>query len=224
MKFLCVMEEGGYISDKYGVKWAFKALIKMSATSARGFHLSFLTCLRLYAALQESRFLCCRRFSRFLHLSRLLHPGVPQGWCFLPLRKFITWLQPSSMLASHSGLKRLISALECFAVSWGGRPDTKAYAISTAGSKMHSAFSIRQTHIDWIQNGIHVCLVASLRIDEVFVQESNNRCLCACKAAAGWERPALRVSRFETDMGELLFSGLTPNLLLMDRPPNSQLL
>lgn len=167
MKFPCVMEEGGYISDKYGVKWAFKALIKMSATSARGFHLSFLTCLRLYAALQESRFLCCRRFSRFLHLSRLLHPGVPQGWCFLPLRKFITWLQPSSMLGSHSGLQRLISASECFAVSWGGRPDTKACAISTAGSKMHSAFSIRQTHIDWIQNGIRVCLVASLRIDEV---------------------------------------------------------
>lgn len=36
--------------------------------------------------------------------------------------------------------------------------------------------------------------------------------------------PVLRVSRFETDMGELLFSGLTPNLPLMDRPPNSQLL
>lgn len=34
----------------------------------------------------------------------------------------------------------------------------------------------------------------------------------------------LRVSLFETDMGELLFSGLTPNLPLMDRPPNSQLL
>lgn len=135
MKFPCVMEEGGYISDKYGVKWAFKALIKMSATSARGFHLSFLTCLRLYAALQESRFLCCRRFSRFLHLSRLLHPGVPQGWCFLPLRKFITWLQPSSMLASHSGLQRLISALECFALSWGRSPDAKACATSTAAPK-----------------------------------------------------------------------------------------
>lgn len=44
------------------------------------------------------------------------------------------------------------------------------------------------------------------------------------KAAAGAERPALRVSLFETDTGELLFSGLTPNLPLMDRPPNSRLL
>lgn len=76
----------------------------------------------------------------------------------------------------------------------------------------------------WTQNSIRVCLVASLRIDEVFVQESNNRCHCACEAAAGGERPALRVSRFETDTGELLFSGLTPNLPLMDRPPNSRLL
>ena len=43
-------------------------------------------------------------------------------------------------------------------------------------------------------------------------------------AAESRERPALRVSLFETDMGELLFSGLTPNLPLMDRPPNSRLL
>lgn len=37
-------------------------------------------------------------------------------------------------------------------------------------------------------------------------------------------RPVRRVSLFETDTGELLFSGLTPNLPLMDRPPNSRLL
>lgn len=56
------------------------------------------------------------------------------------------------------------------------------------------------------------------------MQESNNRCLCAYKAAASREQSALRVSFFESDMGELLFSGLTPDLPLMDRPPNSQLL
>lgn len=155
-------------------------------------------------------------------LKQIVTSRCPAGLMFPPTQKM--YHLTSSTLASHSGLQRLISALECFALSWGRRPGTKACAISTASSKMHSAFSIRQTHIDCIQNGIRVCLVASLRIDEVFLQESNNRCLCACKAAAGWERPALRVSRFETDMGELLFSGLTPNLLLMDRPPNSQLL
>lgn len=37
------------------------------------------------------------------------------------------------------------------------------------------------------------------------------------------EWPALWVSLFETDTGELLFSGLSPNLPLMDRPPISQL-
>lgn len=35
---------------------------------------------------------------------------------------------------------------------------------------------------------------------------------------------ALGFQLFETDMGELLFSGLTPNLPLMDGPPNSPLL
>lgn len=63
-------------------------------------------------------------------------------------------------------------------------------------------------HLDWLS----LCVRA------------NNRCLCAYKTAAGRERPALRVSPFETDTGELLFSGLTPNLPLMDRPPNSGLL
>lgn len=69
---------------------------------------------------------------------------------------------------------------------------------------------LKQADGDTALNSANVCLVASLRIDEVFAQESNNRCHCACEAAAGGERPALRVSLFETDTGELLFSGLTP--------------
>lgn len=51
-------------------------------------------------------------------------------------------------------------------------------------------------------------------------------CVRGCSRQAGRQRAAaaLGFQLFETDMGELLFSGLTPNLPLMDGPPNSPLL
>lgn len=62
-------------------------------------------------------------------------------------------------------------------------------------------------------------------MDQVLLWRLNNRCLCAHEAAAGCrEQPLLWISPFESDTAELLFSGPASNLLLTDRPPNSELL
>lgn len=58
------------------------------------------------------------------------------------------------------------------------------------------------------------------------VKQQVSLCVRGCSRQAGRQRAAaaLGFQLFETDMGELFFSGLTPNLPLMDGPPNSALL
>lgn len=58
------------------------------------------------------------------------------------------------------------------------------------------------------------------------VKQQVSLCVRGYSRQAGRHRvaAALGFQLFETDMGELLFSGLTPNLPLMDGPPNSPLL
>lgn len=58
------------------------------------------------------------------------------------------------------------------------------------------------------------------------VKQQVSLCVRGYSRQAGRQRAAaaLGFQLFETDMGELLFSGLTPNLPLMDGPPNSPLL
>lgn len=180
--------------------------------SARGFHRSTVTRPRLSAAGATGKLISppavggCQGFRAQADCYIPVSRGADLS---LPLRKMhqltMRHLQVSS--AAHAGCR-------------------ESYLVQVASAFLSSQHhqARKYTHKVGIRLKQTDCLVASLQIDEVFVQESNNRCHCACKAAAGGERPALRVSLFETDTGELLFSGLTPNLPLMDRPPNSRLL
>lgn len=91
----------------------------MSAMSARGFHLSFLTCLRLYAASAAGKPIpLVQEDLEVPPFKQIVASWCPAGLTFPPPQKIYhltaSHLQLSSALPCHSGLQRIISALDCF--------------------------------------------------------------------------------------------------------------